>query len=284
MSESISVLIVDDEPLARRRLQLALVEIPHAVCVGQAKDGQDAIAQIRAKAPQVVLLDVKMPLKDGFDVIEACADLDPTPEFVFVTAFDHFAVRAFDARAIDYLLKPVEFDRLAAALDRARAAHEARGAHSRISELAEVVATLRSAAHLQEEARYEKEFWIKDRGQWMRVPVESIDWVEAERDYMRLNCGARSFLLRVTMAALEAALDPRDWMRVHRSCLVRRTRVTAVRRTASGGLVVSLSTGAEVRVGRAYASTVTQDMMQHGRMHHSPRPDRDETKKNDPAS
>jgi DNA-binding LytR/AlgR family response regulator len=283
MSDSITVLIVDDEPLARRRLQLALNDIPHAQCVGLCKDGEDAVAQIRAKAPQVLLLDVKMPIKDGFDVIDACVDLNPAPEFIFVTAFDHFAVRAFDARAIDYLLKPIEFDRLAAALERAREAHRARGAQSRISELSEVVAALRTATHMEEKARYEREFWIKDRGQWIRVPVESIDWVEAERDYMRLHCGARSYLLRVTMAALEGALDPEEWMRVHRSCLVRRTRVGAVRRTASGGLVVRLSTGAEVRVGRAYASAVTHEMMQPGRPGLAARVERTAEKKNDPA-
>lgn len=256
----LSVLVADDEPLARRRLQLALAQMSDVRFVGFARDGEETVEAIRSKAPDVVLLDVKMPVLDGFEVADV---LDGGgPEIVFVTAYDHYAVRAFEAHAVDYLLKPVEFDRLALALQRARTARDARSAHARVQELTEVVEVLRSETRAPPEKRFEKEFWIKDRGQWLRVPVDIIDWIEAERDYMRLHCGARSHLLRATMAGLEEQLDPQDWTRIHRSVLVRRARVTAVRRTSSGGLMVRMADGAETPVGRAYMHVVLRDL--HG--------------------
>ena len=254
----LSVLVADDEPLARRRLQLALGQMSDVRFVGFACDGEEAVAAIRAKAPDVVLLDIKMPLLDGFEVASA---LGPDgPQVVFVTAYDHFAVRAFEARAVDYLLKPVEFDRLAAALEKARAARDARHAQSRMQELTEVVEELRAETRTAPDKQFEKEFWIKDRGQWLRIPVDIIDWIEAERDYMRLHCGARSHLLRATMAGLESMLDPAEWVRIHRSVLVRRSRVAAVRRTPSGGLLARMVSGAETPVGRAYVHLVLRDL------------------------
>lgn len=263
MMPPISVLVADDEPLARRRLQLALAQMSDVRFVGFARDGGEAVEAIRSKAPDVLLLDIKMPILDGFEVAEAVAT--DGPEIVFVTAYDHFAVKAFEAHAVDYLLKPVEFDRLALALQRAREARAARSAQSRVQELTEVVEVLRSESRIAPEKRFEKEFWIKDRGQWLRVPVDIIDWIEAERDYMRLHCGARSHLLRATMAGLESMLDPAEWTRIHRSVLVRRARVSAVRRSATGGLTVHMTSGAETPVGRAYMQAVLRDLHGHGR-------------------
>lgn len=259
----LSVLIADDEPLARRRLQLALAQMSDVRFAGFARDGEEAVAAIKAKAPDVVLLDVKMPIFDGFEV--AAALEQGSSQIIFVTAFDHFAVRAFEARAVDYLLKPVEFDRLAMALERARTAREARSAQSRMQELTEVVQVLRAETRTSPEKRFEKEFWIKDRGQWLRIPVDIIDWIEAERDYMRLHCGTRSHLLRATMSSLESMLDPADWARIHRSVLVRRAQVSAVRRTPSGGLLVRMTNGAETPVGRAYMHFVLRDLQGYGR-------------------
>lgn len=259
----LSVLVADDEPLARRRLQLPLQQMDDVRFAGFARDGEEAVAAIKAKAPDVVLLDIKMPMLDGFEVTAALED--GGPQIVFVTAYDQFAVRAFEARAVDYLLKPVEFERLSAALARARAAREARNAQTRVTELTEVVQVLRAETRSPPEKRFEKEFWIKDRGQWLRIPVDAIEWIEAERDYMRLHCGARSHLLRATMAGLESMLDPADWVRIHRSVLVRRGRVTAVRRTPSGGLMVRMGSGAETPVGRAYMHLVLRDLHGAGR-------------------
>jgi len=263
MMAPISVLVADDEPLARRRLQLALSQMRDVRFIGFARDGGETVEAIRAKTPDVVLLDVKMPVLDGFEVADAVAD--GGPEIVFVTAYDQFAVRAFEAHAVDYLLKPVEFDRLALALQRARESRVARAAQSRVQELTEVVEVLRAETRAPPDKRFEKEFWIKDRGQWLRVPVENIDWIEAERDYMRLHCGARSHLLRATMAGLESLLDPAEWSRIHRSVLVRRARVAAVRRSPSGGLVVRMTGGAETPVGRAYMQAVLRDLQGQGR-------------------
>ena len=259
----LSVLVADDEPLARRRLQLALAQMSDVRFAGFARDGEEAVAAIKAKSPDVVLLDIKMPLLDGFEVASALEE--GGPQIVFVTAYDHFAVRAFEARAVDYLLKPVEFDRLAAALAKARAARDARQAQSRMRELTEVVEELRAETRAAPDRQFEKEFWIKDRGQWLRIPVDIIDWIEAERDYMRLHCGARSHLLRATMAGLEGMLDPSEWVRIHRSVLVRRSRVAAVRRTPSGGLLARMVSGAETPVGRAYVHLVLRDLQGQGR-------------------
>ncbi len=257
------ILIADDEPLALRRLRLGLAAMPNVQVVGEAGDGAKAIALTRSLAPDVILLDVKMPLADGFEVVEAMQDM-AAPAIIFVTAFDSFALRAFETSAVDYLLKPVEFDRLAAALERARARREAQDAGRRAEELQGVLEALRKEARGRDGPRYDRELWVRDRGRFLRVPVADVDRIEAERDYVRLHWEGRTLLYRETMSNLEGRLDPDVMLRVHRSTFVSWARLKAVRRDRSGRLFAVLDNGAETAVSRAYAPRVLAELKARG--------------------
>ena len=249
------VLIVDDEPLAVRRLQLALGRIDGVELVGVATDGEAALQEIAAREPEVVLLDIKMPGRGGFEVAEAL-DGPRAPSVIFVTAFDRFAVKAFDAHALDYLVKPVDFDRLVAALERARARRDQQGQAAELEELKAVLAQLRNPEAEPPGARFESEFWVRDRQGYVRVPVGRVEWIDAERDYVRLHAGGRAYLLRDTMQRLEERLDPSAFARIHRSVIVQVARVEGIRRTATGALRAVMSSGAELPIGRRHAGFV----------------------------
>lgn len=260
---ALRLLLADDEPLALRRIRLALKEIPDVEIVGAATDGVQAIAAMRDLRPDVVLLDIKMPLADGFEVANAVADAG-NPEVIFVSAFDSFAVQAFETSAIDYLLKPVEFERLATAIDRARERRADRDASSRAEKLAAVLEALKQEADEREGPRFEHEFWIRDRGRFLRVPVEEVERIEAERDYVRLYWQGRTLLHRGTMASMEEKLDPSVMLRVHRSAFVNWNRLKAVHRDSNGRLMAVLDSGDEVPVSRAYAHRVMAEMKAKG--------------------
>ena len=249
------MLIVDDEPLARRRLEILLREQPDALLVGAAADGVAAARMIAEQAPDIVLLDIKMPGRTGLEVLEGLAG-ERTPIVIFVTAFDRFAIEAFERAAFDYLLKPVEPARLAASLDRARALLSERVAAERAGELEEILRNLRSAPE-PADGGFLRDIWIAERGGRTCLAVSAIDWVAAERDYVRLHTGAKSYLIRQSIGALEASLDPAVFLRVHRSCLVRRDRIVRIRHAAGRGALV-LSTGAEVPVSRRHMSALKQ--------------------------
>lgn len=258
-AEPLRLLLADDEPLALRRMRLALQEMPDVEIVGAASDGAQAIDAMRALRPDVVLLDIKMPLADGFEVANA-VEAAGGPAVIFVSAFDSYALRAFETSAIDYLLKPVEFDRLSSALARARERRAAQDAGRRAEELASVLDALRREAEERDGPRYEREFWIRDRGRFLRVPVDDVERIEAERDYVRLYWEGRTLLHRETMSHLEEKLDPNVMLRVHRSAFVNWKRLKAVRRDANGRLMAVLESGHEAPVSRAYAQRVLQEM------------------------
>jgi DNA-binding LytR/AlgR family response regulator len=201
------VVAIDDEALALRRIEIALGQIDHVELVATARTGQDGLALIGQHQPDVILLDINMAGFGGFEVVESLSSGRP-PLVIFVTAFDEHAVRAFQVSAIDYLLKPLEFDRLAAALDKARSTLRLVQAEERAAELREVVAALRHHRNVPETPRFETEFWVPRGPGFQRVLVADIDWVEAERDYVRLHAGATSCMLRETMAGMQARLDP----------------------------------------------------------------------------
>jgi DNA-binding LytR/AlgR family response regulator len=244
------VLIVDDEPLARRRLEILLRDQAEVELVGAASDGVAARRMIGELNPDVVLLDIKMPGLTGLELLDALGEAAPI--VVFVTAFDRFALDAFERAAFDYLLKPVEPARLTASLARAREALAERAAAERVQELEEILHNLRSGpAPAPAVSPFERDIWIQERGGRISLPVAAIDWVAAERDYVRIHAGARSFLVRQSIGALAARLDPALFLRVHRSSLVRADRIVRVRHAAGRGSVM-LSTGAEIAVSRRH--------------------------------
>lgn len=249
------IALVDDEPPALRRLQMALEKARDVEVVGQAGNGEEALALIRRGGIDVVLLDIRMPGLSGLDLARA---IDPAeaPAFIFVTAFSRFATDAFELAAVDYLLKPVEFERLHEALERARQSLQSRAARLRIAELEEVVAALRAAEAGAPESGFADEIWVPDRGDRLRLPVSLIDWVEAERDYVRIHSRGRSFLVRKAIRKLQAELDPADFLRVHRGALVRRDRIVRLARRPGGPAAVVLQSGAEVPVARRQAAQV----------------------------
>ena len=249
---ALRVLIVDDEPLARRRLVILLREQSGVELAGAAADGFQARRMIAELSPDVVLLDIKMPGLTGLEVLDALGH--EAPIVVFVTAFDRFALDAFERAAFDYLLKPVEPARLTASLARARETLTERAAAERAQELEEVLRNLRSGptpGPAAPDNSYTREIWIQERGGRTSLPVAAIDWVAAERDYVRIHTGARSFLVRQSIGALAARLDPDVFLRVHRSSLVRADRIVRLRHSSGRGAVM-LSTGAEIAVSRRH--------------------------------
>jgi two-component system response regulator AlgR len=238
---SLRVLIADDEPLATERLQLLLARSEGASLVGIASDGESAVALARELSPDLLLLDIAMPGLDGIEVARALAAQNPSPAVVFVTAFDQFAVAAFEVAAVDYLMKPVDPLRLRRALDRGREYIELRRERS---------------PETKEPHQWLEEFWASDLTGLVRIAASDVDRVSAERDYMRLHVGRRSWLIHHSMAALEEGLDPELFVRLHRSAIVRKDFITGFTRNPSGRWIARLADGTEQPVGRLYSDRV----------------------------
>jgi two-component system response regulator AlgR len=231
MAEALRTLIVDDEPLAVERLQIVCAGLPGIAVVGTASDGAAAIRLIAALAPDVILLDVTMPEMDGIALARALAEQEAAPAVIFVTAHDAFAVEAFDLEAVDYVLKPVSPERLERAIARALARREARDARS---------------------GDWLTEFWVPHRSELLRIAAADVDRIDAERDYVRLHVGEQSYLLLHTVSGLEARLDPALFIRVHRSCILRRDRIRGLSHDGLGSWAAELEGGGQVRIGRTY--------------------------------
>jgi two-component system response regulator AlgR len=232
MPRCIRTLIVDDEPLAVERLQILCARMAEVSLVGTATDGASALRLITALKPDLVLLDIEMCGINGIAVAQALGVRETRPAFIFVTAHYHFAVAAFDVAAVDYLLKPVEAGRLERAIAR----------------VCVQIDEPRSAAA----GNWAKELWVPHRAEIIRIAAEDIDLIVAERDYMRLHVGTRSFLLHETIAELERRLDPAEFVRLHRSTLARRDRIAAFKHIGSGVWEAQLRDGRWLRVGRTY--------------------------------
>jgi two-component system response regulator AlgR len=236
MSEAkLRTMIVDDEPLAIERLQIMCAEIGSLNLVGTASDGAAALRMVPALKPDLLLLDIAMPGLDGVEVARTLERLDPPPSVIFVTAFDQFAVAAFDVSAVDYLLKPVAQDRLERAIARVG-----------------VQASAPAAPAETNASRWAKEFWVPHRAEIIRISAAEIDLIEAERDYMRLHVGSRSYLLHQTITELERRLDPAEFVRLHRSTIARRGHIASFRHEAGGAWLAQLKDGRELRIGRTY--------------------------------
>lgn len=243
--EKLRVLIVDDEPLAREGLRLHLGEHPEVEVVGEASDGEEAVRTIQGLDPDLVFLDVQMPGLDGFGVVESLG-AQAMPPVVFVTAYDEFALRAFEAHALDYLLKPVDPDRLGRAVDRALEWRR----QDRDRELERRMAGLLEG--LRGEGRYLERLAVRSGNRIVFVRVPDIDWIEAAGNYARLHAGKNEYLLRETMTGLEAQLDPRQFMRIHRSTIVRVDRIKELEPLYQGDYVVILEDGTRLTSSRSY--------------------------------
>ena len=261
---TIRTILVDDEKLAIQGLQLRLEKFEDVEIIDTCANGREAIRAIKTEKPDLVFLDIQMPGFDGFSVVKGVMEIEP-PLFVFVTAFQEHAIRAFEANAVNYLMKPVDEDKLADTIERVRG----RLAEKKSSEEAEKLKTVlqevapdaaEELAEGEDEAsdRFEKLINVKDRGKIFRVEVDSIEHIEAAGDYMIISTGDNSLVLRETMKDLERRLDPRKFQRVHRSKIVNLNQVRQVKPHTNGECFLVLDSGAEVKVSRSYRDVVAR--------------------------
>lgn len=250
------VLIADDEPLVRSGLRSLLGREPGVTIVGEARNGVEALEAIQAHTPDVVFLDVKMPTMDGFEVLAAIT-ADARPSIVFVTAFDDYAIRAFDVHAVDYLLKPFDAERFGVALARVRArCGDSNGADAQ--RLDALLTELKAAR------QYPDRLLLKDDGNVVVVLVADIDWIEAADNYIKLHARGVRYRVRQTIKDLEAKLDPAQFARAHRSAIVKLDRVRSLQPMAAGEYVITLSTGAKVALSRGYRDSFRQRLEGRG--------------------
>lgn len=254
---TIRAMIVDDEPLARQRLRDLLAGAPDIELVAECADGREAIAAVESMPPDLLFLDVQMPELDGFDVLHAIG-IGTVPVVVFVTAYDRFALRAFESHALDYLLKPFDDDRFEAALERARA---------RIEERQRGALDQRLRALLQEiraDPGYLQRLVVPVGHRQIFIRTDEIDWIEAERNYIRLHVRGRTHLLRENLSRIEVTLDPAKFRRIHRSTIVNIDRIHAVESLFRGEYVVILRDGTKLTSGRSYRANIHQLMGKAG--------------------
>jgi two-component system LytT family response regulator len=261
---TIRTILVDDEKLAIQGLQLRLEAFPEIEVIGTCANGREAIRAIKTEKPDLVFLDIQMPGFDGFSVVKGVMEIDP-PLFVFVTAYQEHAIRAFEANAVNYLMKPVDEAKLADTVERVRqrlaekrGAEEAEKLKDVLAEVAPEAIDAMSDDGDSNSGRYEKLINIKDKGQIFRVDVDSIERIEAAGDYMVIYTADNSLILRETMKDLERRVDPRSFQRVHRSTIVNLDQVRQVRPHTNGECFLVLESGAEVKVSRSYRDVVAR--------------------------
>ncbi|WP_341712343.1 LytTR family DNA-binding domain-containing protein [Erythrobacter sp.] len=261
---TIRTILVDDEKLAIQGLQLRLEPFEDVEIIETCQNGREAIRAIKTLKPDLVFLDIQMPGFDGFSVVQGVMEIEP-PLFVFVTAFQEHAIRAFEANAVNYLMKPVDEDKLADTIERVRirlaekkSSEEAEKLKSVLSEVAPEAVEELAGDEAEAASRFERLINIKDRGQIFRVEVDTIEHIEAAGDYMCIYTGDNSLILRETMKDLERRLDPRKFQRVHRSTIVNLDQVRQVKPHTNGECFLVLDSGAEVKVSRSYRDVVAR--------------------------
>ena len=261
----IRTILVDDERLAIQGLELRLGAFEDIEIVERCANGREAIRAIRTLKPDLVFLDIQMPGFDGFSVVSGLADIEP-PLFVFCTAYGEHALKAFEAHAVDYLMKPVDEDRLAATIERVRQRlTEKRSCEEsgRLKEILEQVAPEAlpediAATEEPASSRFEKVINIKDRGQIFRVEVADIERIDAAGDYMCIYTADQTLILRETMKDLDKRLDPRKFQRIHRSTIVNLDNVKSVKPHTNGECFLVLGSGTQVKVSRSYRDVVAR--------------------------
>ncbi len=238
----LSVIIVDDEPLARERIRTLLAAEPDVAILAECANGPEAVAAVRREAPDVLFLDIQMPEMDGFQVLRALGT--PLPLVIFVTAFDEHAVRAFEAQALDYLLKPFKPARFRAALARARTQLAQRQPEDVTRQLLALLEARSPAAN------YVTRLAVRDRDRMRFVKAADIDWLEASGNYVILHAGRENHVLRETLSALETQLSPKDFLRLSRSAIVNLSRVQQVEPAFNDEHVVVLNDGTRLALTR----------------------------------
>ena len=261
---TIRTILVDDEPLAIQGLELRLQAHEDVEIIEKCSNGREAIRAIKTHKPDLVFLDIQMPGFDGFSVVQGLMEVEP-PLFVFVTAYSDHALRAFEAQAVDYLMKPVEESRLADTIERVRQRLSEKRGVEEVDRLREVLADVApdAAADMPDgdavsANRFEKLINIKDRGQIFRVDVDTIERIDAAGDYMCIYTGDNTLILRETMKDLEKRLDPRRFQRDHRSTIVNLDLVKQVKPHTNGECFLVLNSGASVKVSRSYRDVVAR--------------------------
>jgi two-component system, LytTR family, response regulator len=249
----IRAIIVDDEPAARRGVRLLLERDGGVDIVGEASNGVEAAEMINREKPDLAFLDVQMPGSDGFDALSKIGAAD-APAVVFVTAYDEHALRAFEVNAIDYLLKPYDDARFAAALGRAKEAVRRRRADNVNSRLSQLLDFLQNDRHnpVASGEKPGERILIKSSGEIFFLKADEIDWIEAEGDYMKFHVSGRTHLMRDTMARLEARLDPKRFIRIHRSTIVNIDRLRKLSPSFAGEYAVILHDGTKLKLSRGY--------------------------------
>ncbi len=248
--KKIRTLIVDDELLARDRMRQLLQSDSEIEMIGECGDGRTAVATIQAQAPDLVFLDVQMPEMDGIAVAEAISS-EAGPVIVFVTAHDKFALRAFEIHAVDYLLKPFDRERFQKALQRALEQVKQRENRTLIERQAALIAELKSP-------RTDDRIAVKSSGYVVWVKLDEVDWIGSADNYAELHVGAKSHLLRETLAALESRLDPKKFVRISRSVIVNAPRIKELKRLFYGGCELILQDGTKLTLSRRYRDKLPQ--------------------------
>jgi two-component system LytT family response regulator len=249
MTDKIRALIVDDEPLAREGVRLHLEEHHDIEVIGECGTGEAAVAAIENDAPDLVFLDVQMPGLDGFGVIEAIS-AERLPAIVFVTAYDQFALRAFETHALAYLLKPFETERFDRALDRVRTQLRAKTKELMDEKLRDLVASLSGRE------RFLERLIARTSGRILILRVDDVDWIEAAANYVRVHIGPKQYLVRETMTHLEARLDPDKFLRIHRSIIVRKDRIKELEPLFQGDYSIILVDGTRLTSSRGYRERI----------------------------
>ena len=249
MTAKIRTLIVDDEPLARRNLRVLLEKDAQIEILGECGNGREAVKAIKSLSPDLVFLDIQMPELDGFDVLER-AGTEHIQAIIFVTAFDQYALKAFDVHALDYLLKPFDDERFANALKRAKVQIEARGIDRLSERLLALLEERESERRQSKEKDYLTRLMIKVANRVVLLKVDDIDFIEADGNYAKLHIGRKSHLLREKMNDLEGQLDPDRFVRIHRSTIVNLDRIREMHPHFNGDYIVVLEDGRQLRLSR----------------------------------
>lgn len=260
----IRAIVVDDESLARKGLTMRLAQFPQVEVVQVCNNGKEALTAIAEEGPDLVFLDIQMPGMTGLEVVEKLQQ-DNMPMIIFVTAYDAFAVDAFSANAVDYLLKPIEDERLAKAIEKVTEQVANKQAAVEKQRLLEIVIGLTGKSkhaidewlqNPDEKSEYSDRIAIKDGSSTTFVPVRDIDWVDAAGDYMCVHVQGQTHIMRTTMKELEAQLDPNIFQRVHRSTIVNLQRVDKVSSHINGEFHLTLSCGSSLKMSRSYKDKV----------------------------